>query len=229
MFSLKIGSVVLGKRIFLNSKETGNITIEASIMFSALFFCIVILMYICLLLYHQSCLESIAVRAAQRAVATWSDLNKDMYIEKVSFQNNSTIQLYYSIYDSEKDKKKARVCKYVSNYYNPYKILKSNNFKVDIEVKNYLLYKKIKVSISEGYDLYIEGIMKIFGLSSIFRLNGSAERIINEPVELINNVDFLIETGKETDRKYFQGKTGSSILEIGEKIKQIIDKIKGFL
>lgn len=204
-------------------------TIEASIMFSALFFCIVVLMYICLFLYHQSCLESLAVSTTQRAAATWSSLSKDIYIEKVSFLKDSKIQLYYRIYDSKIDNKKIRVCKYISNNIDSYKILKSKNCEIEIEVENYIFYKKLRVNISELYNTPIGGILKIFGLNNIFNLKGSSEAIINEPVELMNNVDFLIETGKEADRKYFQGKTVKSIQETSEKIKQIIDKVKGFL
>ncbi len=217
---------MIGRKII--SDKNGTMTLETSITFSAVFFCVVVIVYICLILYHQSYLESLSVKVSQRAAATWCNLSKDMFIEKVTLKGTSNAKLYCRLFDTEEDSKKIKIYKYIAYNNGPNKILKNSNCEVSVEIKNYILYRKLKICISESYDLPIGGILDRFGLGNIFKLSASSETIINEPTETINNIDFIVETGKEVDRKYLNGKMGEFADNYSEKIEQIIDKIKGF-
>jgi len=218
----------LNKNLKKRKYEKGSMTLETSIIFCAVFFCMIAVIYICLLIYHQTCNEALAERTSQKAASTWNNLYEDMFIKKLTTQELSENQLYDGLADAENEKKKLKTVKFIAFYHDPYKVLKSNDSEIETEVRNFIVYKKIKVRINEHYKVPAGKIFNIVGLNNLFGFSAESQSVVSKPAEFIGNTDFLIETGSEIDRKYLNGKAGEAVGGIGEKIDEIFKKIKQF-
>lgn len=215
----------------LNKKtkgEKGSMTLETSIVFCAVFFCIVAVIYICLLIYHQTCNEALAERTSRKVASTWNNLYEDMFIKKKTTQELSKNQLYEEFVDEEIDKKRLKAVKYIAFYHDPFKVLKSYNSGIEMRIQNSIVNRKIEICINEQYKLPVGQIFNIVGLNNIFGFSAKSESVINEPTEFINNTDFLVETCNEIDRKYLNGKTNETLEEIGKKFNDIFEKAKKY-
>lgn len=219
---------VLGKAVLNNkiNNQKGSMTLETSIVFCAIFFCVIAVIYMCLLIYHQTCNEALAEKTSRKAAATWNNIDEDMFIKKKTIQELSNNQLYEEIIDAQIDKKRLKALKYIAFYHNPFKVLKSDNSCVEIKIQNSIVNRKIEISILEQYKIPIGEILNTIGIENIFKFSAKSKSFINKPTGFINNTDFIIETYNEIDRKYLNEKMNEKLRGISEKFDVIFKKIK---
>ena len=211
----------------LKHGSRGSFTVEASIIFSTIFFCLIALIYLCLLLYQQAYIQSLAGTAVERGVLIWNNPTRDINTGKVSKRDLSNGGLYWRLWDTNHNQKIEKVRDYIKSNLKTYALLGNSSAKsqVKVELTNYIIYKKLTVEILYYQDLPLGNFLKIFGLKKSFPVHVVAEAVINEPVEFIRNTDFAIDLGNEV--------TGGKISEVGPKITDIINsmqnKLKNFV
>ena len=210
------------------NNERGSFTVEAALVFSTVFFCLLALIYMSLLLYQQVRLQSVASMAAQRGALVWSNPARDMYITRLTQQNLAGGDLYWRIIDTRQDEKKNKISAFIKTQAGSRNALNSVNGEIQPpSLEDYIIYKKLEVTVSKSYKIPVGNLLKAFGLSDEFRLTATDSAVINEPAEFIRNTDFLIDTGKEIDRKLKLNlaEKGAGILDT---VKKALEKLKTY-
>jgi len=185
---------------------------------------LIALIYMALLIYQQSYIQSLASKAAQRGAAVYSNSSKDMFIGGIYTGDMVYRDPYSSLFNLDSDIKNGRVDSYIKSQINTFSLLKAKEPQIYVESHNYVLYQKIQVTVSEEYELPVGNLLKIFGMSSSFPLTASAEAVISNPAEFIRNTDFITETASE-----FMEKAGldseNADLDVKTKLSSTIGKI----
>ncbi|HOQ01203.1 MAG TPA: pilus assembly protein [Acetivibrio clariflavus] len=213
----------------LKSKR-GSTTVEAALIFPIVFLSIITLVYITIFLYEQAYLKSLADRAVERGAAIWKNPESDMYISLVKLEHFKDNDLYWKVFDYKEESKKKKVENYIGNSLKQYSIFQSgdkknpkNNVDIqfDVEVKNYLVYKKLTVTVKKNIKLPVGNILNIFGLENTVSIQAKSEALINDPAEFIRNTDFAIDLVKRIDNL-----TGNNLEKIIDKINNFLDGVK---
>ena len=214
-------------------------TIEAAILVPVVIICLILLVYICVLLYQQAYIKSLANAAAERGAAVWANPSKDMYVEFVDRDALDNTPLYWRVGElfssKAKQSKYDKVNKFVTGSISKYSLFYKNkdginlkytdsNMNVKCELTDYVIYKKLKVSIEEEYNLPITNVFKSFGIDLEFKISASSESVVNDPVEFVRNTDFVIDSVREIDQK-----TGGKLEGMVDKITDTFDKLSGKL
>lgn len=205
--------------------EKGSFTVEATIVLSAVLFCIVAVVYFCLLLFQQSYLQDVADRTAERGAALWKSPAKDLFIAKLSTEGLKDINPYWVFFGY---KEGDRVEKFAQLQVNAFSLFKSSEPKITVEPVNYVVFQKLRVTVSQSYKIPGANILKSFGLKNDFTISANAEVVVQEPAEFIRNTDFVIDTGKEIDRKYLSGKGAALADGIKESFSKLFKGIQNF-
>lgn len=214
---------------FLESKK-GSTTIEAALIFPIIFLSIIALIFVCIFLYEQAYMKSLADRAAERGAAIWKNPQSDMTISLVKLEHFKDNDPYWRIYDTNKSKKEEKIEQYLKKSLSQYSILQSRDKDApmnttDIEfsanLKNYIVYKKLVVTVKKKFKLPIGNILNVFGIDNTITIYAESETVINEPAEFIRNADFAIDMGKRIDAL-----TGNNIEKIRDKVTSFLDGIK---
>ncbi|MDP4181412.1 MAG: pilus assembly protein TadE [Bacillota bacterium] len=224
----------------LKDNKRGSITVEASIIVPTVIISLIVLIYICVFLYQQSYIKSIANTAAQRGADVWNNSKRDMYIEYMDKKEIADTSLYWRfsefISGGEKQKKVDKVNAFVKNSVSKYTILSKNNLSqlksgslsVRCDIDDYIIYKKLKVSIEEDYDFPLKGLLKSFGFESALKISANSEAVISDPVEFVRNTDFTVDTVREIDQKT-GGKLEGVLDKVNGAFDKLSDKLKSFL
>lgn len=222
------------KKLYENN---GSITVEASLIVPLIILAIVAVLFICILLYQYSYLQTVSNEVAERGAACWGNISKmgtsnDVFIvesgELNSPQELLNSQLYWRITKtSEEDKIKSL------KEFTLYKLSKNNILeseisnlsikdiedegdRVDIWLKDYIIYKELNVVIKDSYKIPLGDTLKIFGLDNKYNIRVHSKAVIDDPLEFIRNTDFITDALKEYEKT-------AAILE---RFKESMDKIK---
>lgn len=222
------------KKIYKSlTNKTGSMTVEASLIFPIIVLAIVAVIYICILLYQQAYLQSIANHVAERGAACWSNISKmeidtNGYRLKTGKLKDSKELLKADLYWSDKEEKIKRLKRYTIDKVTKNNILDSeiteinindivnSKDKVDIWIKDYIVYKELNVVIKDSYKIPLGDILRCFGFDNRYDINVNSRAVINDPMEFIRNTDFIIHTLDEYE----------ATSEILNKYKSTLDKIK---
>lgn len=214
-------------------------TIEAALIVPVVIISLILLIYICILLYQQAYIKSLANTAAERGAAVWTNPSKDLYIEFVDKEGLANTPLYWRVGElfssNDKQNKYDKVNKFVVGSISKYSVFDKNRGKMTLkytdskmnvkcELTDYVIYKKLKVNIEEEYNLPISNVLKSFGFNVEFKISASSESVVNDPVEFVRNTDFVIDSVREIDQK-----TGGKLEGMVDKITDTFDKLSGKL
>jgi len=214
---------------FLKKSSKGSFTVEATIVFSTVIFSIIAVIFICLLLYQQALIQSLASRTAERGAMIWGSPDKDMYIGRITQADMKDTDPYWRFIDTKKESREKRIADYIDTQIDSFSVLPrvKDNSEPKINITDFVIYKKINVTITERYEIPAFSFLKMFGIDNKLEIKGRSEAVINEPVEFIRNTDFVMDTGREIDRKVFNGKLSSFKDGLVDSIAKILEKVKG--
>jgi len=218
--------------MFSLKRNNGSTTIEAALIFPLIFLSIIALIYVSIFLYEQAYIKSLADRAAERGAAIWKNPKSDMTISLVKLEHFKENDPYWRVSDSQEKLKEEKVEQYLRNSLKEYSILQSRDKKApmnttDIEfsakLKNYIVYKKLVVTVEKKFKLPIEDALTVFGIDNTVVIQANSEALINEPAEFIRNTDFAIDMGKRINAA-----TGNGLEKIIDKVNSFRNKIEEF-
>ena len=211
----------------------GSFTVEAAIIVPTVILTMFALILISEFLYQKSCIQAIADRTAQRGAEIWNSPSKDMIFGQITLDNMDDIDLYWRIWAMKKRKKKKeeKIEGYVGYLLKDSPVLGEP---IDLEinagiVEDYIVYKKLRVSVEAKYKNPFLSLLKVFGIKNTITIKAHSDAIINEPVEFIRTTDFALDVVKEVDNKLFEGKGGEIVKDVREGVSNIFLKVKEFL
>ncbi|TYQ16129.1 UNVERIFIED_CONTAM: TadE-like protein [Acetivibrio alkalicellulosi] len=213
----------------LFKSKRGTTTIEASIIVPVVLLTVIALIYMCMLLYQKSHMQSVANYIAANGAAMWENGDKDLVMQLATIEQKNTTKPYWRIFDIEKRKKENKV-NYYGNYY-----LKNNRLlaptkepEIKAELHNQIIYKKLIITINCSYNIPMSGFLKVLGLKSEYVVEVKGESVINEPAEFIRNIDYLAEIGENVAGS-IDSKTGGKINSIKDEVESTLAKFTGKL
>lgn len=206
------------------TKKGGYLTIELTMVFSVLFFSLLLILFMGMVLYQEVKLQSLAVRASERGSVVYSSRVSDMttgvktledYKERDPYRNVPVINTLND------DDYRDLVNKYVSANLGKRDILSGTNENGGdyTKIENYVFAKRLKVNIQTGYRMPVDSIGTMFGYSGPFKVNTTAVSAVVDSPDFVQNVDLVMDMVKQTD-------VFTSIEDGYENIMEAIDKLK---
>lgn len=208
------------RHIELLRKKRGSMTVEAAILMPVVIFSIMAAMYMAMLLYHRACLQSLADGAARRAAVLWRYPGWEIDGGIPGLVDLYRQGLYWRITDTEKTDKITKLKEYAQKEASCYGILKGSGLCTEVLVENHIIYKKLVVIVEESFKIPVAGLFRTFGMGDFVLLRVRAEAILEEPVELIRNTDFVLDLGRELEGKY------PGLKDLGDKTRELMGKIE---
>lgn len=216
------------KRIWEEARrQEGYLTIEITMVFSVLFFSLIFILFLGMVMYQQVNLQSLAVRASERGSVIYSSRVKDMAsgvktlddflirdpYRNVPFMDGANQAEYAAIIDT-----------YIGKNLGKGDILQDSGKQAGgyVTVEDYLIEKRIRVSIGGSYGLPVDSIARMFGQNGPFEVNVTAVSSVTDPPDFIRNVDLAMDVAKRT-------KLFGTVQEGYEKIRGALESVTDLL
>lgn len=203
------------------SRSRGSATVEASIIVPFIVLSIAASIYIGIVLYQQAQLRSAADMAAEAGAAVWADAKADTGTARRQMSDIGSGGLYWRLADTERDEKLGKITRFAERALEKGRLLKAESSKVSVDIKDYIVYKKLEVAVENTYKLPLGSFLRIFGASGRFSINVKSEAVIDDPVELIRNVDFAVDMEKELENRF------PELKNLREKTRDTLSGVKG--
>lgn len=209
-------------------QNDGYLTIELTLVFQVLFFSLMLILFMGMVLYQEVKLQSLAVRASERGSVVYSSRVRDMSSTEKTLEDFKVRDPYRNVPFMDIGKKGEYVSlvnKYVAEKIGTGDIISGENKNAGAytEVEDYLIEKRIKVTIRSDYTLPVSSIPAMFGYEGPFGVNTTAVSAVVDSPDFVRNVDIVTDIAKQT--KLFDTLEGG-YGKITEAIQKMTDLIK---
>lgn len=205
----------------------GYLTIELSMVFSVLFFSLLLILFIGMVLYQEVYLQSLAVQASERGSVVYSSRVSDMTTNIKTLDDFKIRDPYRSVPFMDGEKKgeyTSLVNRYVADRIGSKNIIYGENSNRGnyTEIEDYLIAKRVKVNIQTSYRMPGGSIPEMFGHEGPFDVNTTAVSAVVDSPDFVRNIDIVTDVAKQT--KAFQ-----TVQDGYNKIKEAIQKVTDLL
>lgn len=176
--------------------QRGSMTIELAIIFPLVIMVMLVMIYIVLLYYQYTAIHALSNQAIMNSGLSLGKLkngkNTEALIDEGKFNSseiNSPLYWRIALWDNQQSQKEA-IEGYMLNKLGKYQILSPKEVKIEVEIKNYLLYQKIILVVKARYEPPVPFISTILADSEGFHIRTRSETIVKDPTEVIRNIDF---------------------------------------
>ncbi len=192
------------KKEYLASNQDGYLTIETTMVFSVLFFSLILILFVGMVMYQNVNLQSIAVQASERGSVVYSSRVADMSAgvktlddflirdpyRNVPFMDGGSKEDYASIINT-----------YINCRMGRRDIIRGEvkNSGDYVEVEDYLIEKRIKVNIRSDYQMPVNSIAEMFGRKGPFTVDTTAVSAVIDSPDFVRNVDLAMDVIRQTD------------------------------
>lgn len=209
-------------------KQDGYLTIETTMVFSALFFSLIFILFMGMVMYQNVNLQSVAVQASERGSVVYSSRVKDMSTG-VKTLDDFLIRDPYRNVPFMDSGSKADYAAIINTYINGQlgkrdiirgQVKNSGNY---VEVEDYLIEKRIKVNVQADYKMPVDGIAEMFGKKGPFAIDTTAVSAVIDSPDFVRNVDLATDVIRQT--KVF-GKAQEGYQKIRDALEKVTDLLK---
>ena len=210
-----------GRRV-INGRDaqTGSITAEASIIIPLVILCIAAVIYIGLLMYQRSLIQSAAEMAAEAGAAAWASGTGAIVTSRPAHPESKDFRLYRRIFDSGRDQRLKRIEEYAMALSSQNEIVTSSGTAAEARVIDYAVYRKLEVTVIKHYKIPLGRLVMLFGGSDTVTISVKAVSTINDPAEFIRTADLVIDIEKKLESKF------PELKKIGDKTREALNGIK---
>ena len=186
-----------------SENERGYLTVELTIVFSVVFFSLLMILFMGMVLYQQVNLQSLAVRTSARGAVIYGSRMDDMEsgVKTLSdFENRDPYRYLSSIFGGDKTEEyEGLLNSYVAGHIGENNILTGEPQGKDYTtVEDYVIVKRVKVNIKEDYHMPSDAIARMFGFDGAFHIDTTAVSTAAEPVEFVRNIDLCVDVFQQT-------------------------------
>ncbi len=211
-----------------SAKNRGSITVEASIIVPVIILCIAAVAYMGLLLQQKAAIQSAAESAAEAGALAWSSGTDLPFEGKPGVEDIKNPKLYRRLFDGGKEGRLGDVEEYALKLAARNELLKPVNTSVSAELKDYVIYKKLVVSVSKSYENPLGRLSGFLGQSETIDITAVAVSSVDEPAELIRTTDFIIDVEKKVENKFpglknLAEKTRNAMKEMKDKLSEFLE------
>lgn len=211
----------------MKTGKDGYLTIELTMVFSVLFFSLLLIMFMGMVLYQEVTLQSLAVQASERGSVVYSSRVSDMTTNIKTLEDFKIRDPYRNVPFMDGGKKEeyiSLVNRYVEDRIGKRDILSGTNRNAGsyAKIEDYLIAKRVNVNIRTDYQLPLNSIGEMFGHEGPFDVNTTAVSAVVDSPDFVRNVDIVMDIAKQTE-------AFDSIQDGYNKIKESIQKITDLL
>lgn len=208
-------------------KKDGYLTIEMAIIFPAIFFSLILILYMGMVLYQEVKLQSLAVEASERGSVVYSSRVSDMSTGIKTLGDFRIRDPYRNVpFMGGRDKAAytSLVNTYVGSRIGRGNILaqtarNQGNF---TQVEDYLIAKRVRVSIQTVYRTPVDGIADMFDFQRPFEVNTAVTSAVADSPDFVRNVDIVVDVASQTEAFH-------TVQEGYNKIREAIEKVADLL
>ncbi|MGN0158812.1 MAG: TadE/TadG family type IV pilus assembly protein [Brotaphodocola sp.] len=211
----------------IRQDQDGYLTIEMTIIFPAIFFSLLLILFMGMVLYQEVTMLSLSVQASERGSVTYSSRVTDMTTNIKTledFKNRDPYRNVPLIDNGKKEDYTRLINQYVGERIDKREILsgEKKNAGNYTTVDDYLIEKRVRVDIQTDYHIPVDAVAEMFGYDGIFDVNTTAVSVVADSPDFVRNVDIVTDIAKQT--KVFNG------LENGyNSIKEALTKVTDLL
>lgn len=211
----------------IKMEKEGYMTVEAAMVFSVLFFSLIFILFMGMVLYQEVNLQGLAVRASERGSVIYSSRVSDMSSGMKTLDDFLIRDPYRNVPFMDGGKKSdytSVINTYINQNLGKYDVISgevhnSGNY---VEIEDYLIEKRVKVTIESGYRLPVDSIAEMFGQDGPFEISTAAVSAVVDSPDFVRNVDLAMDVVKQTE-------VFGAVEEGYNKIRDAIDKVKDLL
>lgn len=208
-------------------KKGGYLTIEITIIFPAIFFSLILILFMGIVLYQEVSLQSLAIRASERGSVVYSSRVSDMTTGIKTLEDFKIRDPYRNVPFMDGGGKKgytALVNKYVSSKIGERSVLSGTNQNSGnyAQIEDYLIAKRVKVNIHTTYHTPVDAIAQMFGQKGPFDVNTTVSSAVADSPDFVRNVDIVTDVVSQT-------KVFDTVQDGYNKIKEAIQKVADLL
>lgn len=208
-----------------HKKNDGMFTIEMSIIFPAIFFSLLLILFIGMVLYQEVNLQSLAVQASERGSVVYCSHVSDMATGIKTLKDFESHDPYRNVPFLGGGDKKAYtslVNQYVAAHIGRGDILSrvdqnSGNY---TSIEDYLIMKRVKVNIHSGYHTPMDSVAEMFGHKGPFDINTTAVSAVVDSPDFVRNMDIIVDIASQS--KIF-GPVEKGYKEIKNAMQKVAD------
>ncbi len=211
----------------IKTENDGYLTVEAAMVFSVLFFSLIFILFIGMVLYQEVNLQGLAIRASERGSVIYSSRVSDMASGMKTLDDFLIRDPYRNVPFMDSGKKSdytSVINTYISQNLGKQDVISgevrnSGNY---VTVEDYLIEKRVKVTIQSGYRMPVDSIAEMFGQEGPFEVHTAAVSAVVDSPDFVRNVDLAMDVVKQTE-------IFGSVENGYNKIRDAIDKVKDLL
>ena len=207
-------------------RNDGYLTIEMTIIFPVIFFSLLLILFMGIVLYQEVEQQSLAVQASERGAVVYSSRVSDMSTGVKNLEDFKIRDPYRNVPFMDGGGKQSYVSlvnAYVAEREGGRDVLSGElKNKSYTEIEDYLVAKRVKVTIDKSYHTPVDSIAAMFGHEGPFDVHTSAVSAVTDSPDFVRNVDIVGDIARQT--KVF----GSMDQGYG-KIREAIAKAKDLL
>lgn len=211
----------------IKAENEGYMTVEAAMVFSVLFFSLIFILFMGMVLYQEVNLQGLAVRASERGSVIYSSRVSDMSSGTKTLSDFLIRDPYRNVPFMDSGKKSdytSVINTYINQNLGKYDVISgevrnSGNY---VTIEDYLIEKRVKVTIQSGYQLPVDSIAEMFGQDGPFEVSTSAVSAVVDSPDFVRNVDLAMDVVKQT-------KVFGTVEKGYNNIRDAIDKVKDLL
>lgn len=184
--------------------ERGYMTIEITILFPAIFFSLLLILFMGIILYQEVSLQSLAIQASERGSVVYGSRVSDMTSGVKTMKDFEIRDPYRSVPFMGGGDKKAYtslVNSYVGER-NGKNSLSDGSDKMGgsyTTVEDYLIAKRVKVELHTAYHTPADIITRTFGRENSFEVHTAAVSAVVDSPDFVRNVDLVTDILKQTE------------------------------
>lgn len=188
----------------IKKKKDGYLSIELCIVFSAIFFSLMLILFIGMVLYQEVRLQSLAVQASERGSVVYGSQMSDMATNRKTLSDFKIRDPYRNVPFMDGGKKgeyKSLVNRYVEGKIENSNVIAGENHNDSgyVEIEDYLIAKRVKVNIRTGYQMPGGSIPEMFGHEGAFEVNTTAVSAILDAPDFVRNIDIITDVSGQTE------------------------------
>lgn len=211
----------------IRNKKEGYLTIEICMVFSVLFFSLMLILFIGMVLYQEVRLQSLAVQASERGSIVYSSRVSDMTTGKKTLNDFKIRDPYRNVPFMDGGRKgsyTSLVNQYVAGQIKSSNVISGENHNDGsyTEIEDYLIAKRVRVNIRAGYRMSVDSIPETFEHEGAFEVNTTAVSAVVDTPDFVRNIDIVTDVAGQTEA--FQ-----TVQDGYNKIREAIQKVADLL
>ena len=199
--------------------QKGSFTVEAAIIVPLVIFSLAAVIYMGLLLYQRSLVQSAAEMAANQGAAAWASGTEEIEMSRPTDPGTGKFKLYRRIYDSDKEQRLKIIEDYALALSSRNEIVPASGAVAEAEIID-AFNRKLEVRVDRYYKMPLGKLAKLFGGSDTVAIWVKAVSTINDPAEFIRTADMVIDIEKKLEEKF------PELKKVGEKTRETLNDMK---